>query len=220
MKHITFYLDFISPYAYLAFEKLPEALMGHSYHVSYKPILFAALLKHHGQLGPAEIPGKREWTYRQVLWLARQNGVDLRLPVQHPFNPLGPLRLAVACGHDGLANRYVCETIFRHVWQGVTDAADAQRLQALRTELTPARDVGSDAVKAQLKASTDDAMAKGVFGVPTFEVDGKLFWGFDALPMLAAYLGGDEALEGEWLAGLRPTRYSTPQLSPGLRPPP
>ena len=59
MKHITFYLDFISPYAYLAFEKLPEALMGHSVSVSYKPILFAALLKHHGQLGPAEIPGKR-----------------------------------------------------------------------------------------------------------------------------------------------------------------
>ena len=83
MKHITFYLDVISPYAYLAFEKLPEALAGHSYSVSYKPILFAALLKHHGQLGPAEIPGKREWTYRQVAWLARQNGIDLQMPAQH-----------------------------------------------------------------------------------------------------------------------------------------
>ena len=206
MKHITFYLDFISPFAYLAFEKLPGALMGQSYHVSYKPILFAALLKHHGQLGPAEIPGKREWTYRQVLWLARQHGVDLQLPAQHPFNPLGLLRLALACGRDGLANRYVCETIFRHVWLGGADASDTQRLQALTTQLAPQRDPNGEAVKSQLKANTGQAIARGVFGVPTFEVDGKLFWGFDALPMLTAYLEGDAAFEDEWLAGLRPTR--------------
>jgi 2-hydroxychromene-2-carboxylate isomerase len=198
MKHITFYLDFISPYAWLAFEKLPEALMGHSYSVSYKPILFAALLKHHGQLGPAEIPGKREWTYRQVLWLARQNGVDLQLPAQHPFNPLGLLRLAVACGEAGLPNRYVCETLFKHVWQGGQDAADAQRLQAMAEQLKPARATDSPEVKAQLKAHTDEAIALGVFGVPTFEVDGKLFWGFDALPMLKAYLAGDDWFEGAW----------------------
>ena len=220
MKHITFYLDFISPYAYLAFEKLPQALQGLSYRVSYKPILFAALLKHHGQLGPAEIPGKREWTYRQVLWLARQHGVDLQLPAQHPFNPLGLLRLALACGRDGLANRYVCETIFRHVWQGGADAADTQRLHALTTQLALEHNPDSETVKALLRANTEQAIAQGVFGVPTFEVDGKLFWGFDALPMLTAYLNGDAALEDEWLAGLRPTQHSTPRLSPGLRPAP
>jgi 2-hydroxychromene-2-carboxylate isomerase len=214
MKHITFYLDFISPYAYLAFEKLPEALMGHSVQVSYKPILFAGLLEHHGQLGPAEIPGKREWTYRQVLWLARQHGVDLQLPAQHPFNPLGLLRLALACGQGGLANRYVCETIFRHAWQGGADAADGQRLQALTTQLAPENNPGSEAVKALLRANTEQAIVQGVFGVPTFEVDDKLFWGFDALPMLTAYLEGDKALEGEWRAGLRPTQQSAPRLSP------
>lgn len=198
MKHITFYLDFISPYAWLAFDKLPEALMGHSYRVSYKPILFAALLKHHGQLGPAEIPGKREWTYRQVLWLARQNGVNLQLPAQHPFNPLGLLRLALACSESGLPNRYVCETIFRHVWQGGQDAADAQRLQALTAQLAPTRDVNDDLAKAQLRGNTGDAIASGVFGVPTFEVDGKLFWGYDALPMLKAYLDGDAWFDNMW----------------------
>jgi len=198
MKHITFYLDFISPYAYLAFEKLPEALMGHSVSVSYKPLLFAALLKHHGQLGPAEIPGKREWTYRQVLWLARQNGIDLQLPVQHPFNPLGLLRLALACSDTGQPNRYVCETIFRHVWQGGQDAADAQRLQTLTAQLAPMRDVNDELAKIQLRSNTDDAIAKGVFGVPTFEVDGKLFWGLDALPMLKAYLDGDASFDSDW----------------------
>jgi 2-hydroxychromene-2-carboxylate isomerase len=214
MKQITFYLDFISPYAYLAFEKLPEALMGHSVQVSYKPILFAGLLKHHGQLGPAEIPGKREWTYRQVLWLARQHGVDLQLPAQHPFNPLGLLRLALACGQGSLANRYVCETLFRHVWQGGGDAADGQRLQVLTAQLAPEQNTSSEAVKNQLRINSEQAIASGVFGVPTFEVDGKLFWGFDALPMLTAYLECETALEDAWLAGLRPTRHSTPRLSP------
>ena len=118
MKHITFYLDFISPYAYLAFEKLPVALMGYSYSVTYKPMLFAALLKRHGQLGPAEIPSKRDWTYRQVLWLARQQGLELQMPASHPFNPLTLLRLAVAAPQQGDPNRYVCEAVLRHVWQG------------------------------------------------------------------------------------------------------
>ena len=198
MKHITCYLDFISPYTYLAFEKLPEALMGHSYRMTYKPILFAALLKHHGQLGPAEIAPKRDWTYRQVLWQAHVQGVDLQLPASHPFNPLALLRLAVACQADGLPNRYVCETIFRHVWQGGAQATDPLRLQALTETLAPARAVNSDEVKAQLKANTDEALALGVFGVPTFAVEGKLFWGLDALPMLRAYLSGDPWFEGAW----------------------
>jgi len=201
MKHLTFYLDFISPYAYLAFEQLPQALLGFSYSVSYRPVLFAGLLKQHGQLGPAEIAGKREWTYRQVLWLARQAGVPMQLPTQHPFNPLALLRLALACSHDRQPNRYVCETILRHVWRDGGDATDPQRLQRLADVLKPARDVASAEVKAQLKANTDEAIACGAFGVPTIEVDGKLFWGYDALPMLAAYLRNDPWFEGpDWSA--------------------
>lgn len=198
MKHITFYLDFISPYAYLAFERLPIALMGHSYSVRYKPILFGAVLKHHGQLGPAEIAPKRDWTYRQVLWLARALGVDLQMPASHPFNPLPLLRLAVACSGQGEPNRYVCETLFKHVWQGGAPADDAARLAALTAQLNPARSAQDATVKDQLKAHTDEALALGVFGVPTFEVDGKLFWGLDALPMLAAYLAGDPWFEAPW----------------------
>jgi 2-hydroxychromene-2-carboxylate isomerase len=198
MKQITCYLDFISPYAYLAFEQLPEALMGHSYSVRYKPILFAALLKHHGQLGPAEIAPKRDWTYRQVLWQAHTLGLELQLPASHPFNPLTLLRLALACDAQGEPNRYVCETIFRHVWCGGAEAADAQRLQALTQQLAPPRDANGEAVKAQLKSHTEEAIGLGVFGVPTFAVDDKLFWGLDALPMLNAYLAGDPWFAGAW----------------------
>ena len=198
MKQITFYLDFISPFAWLAFEQLPVALTGISYSVIHKPVLFGAILKHHGQLGPAEIAPKRDWTYRHVLWLAHSLGVPLQMPASHPFNPLGLLRLAVACDPNGTPNRYVCETLFRHVWCGGAEASDAARLQAVTDQLAPTRASGSDAVKAQLKTNTDEAIARGVFGVPTLEVDGKLFWGVDALPMLRAYLLGDAWFEGGW----------------------
>ena len=199
MKHITFTFDFISPYAYLAFEELPAALQGTSYTVDYRPVLFAGFLKHHGQLGPAEIPPKRDWTYRQVLWLAHANGIPLQMPAAHPFNPLGLLRLALACGKDGSVNRHVAETLFRHVWRGGADAADAARLAALQAQLQPARDPAGDAVKAELKSHTEAAIARGLVGVPTCEVDGKAFWGFDGLAMLRAYLDGDAFFtSGAW----------------------
>ena len=191
MKRITFHLDFISPYAYLAFEALPDALMGLSYSVSYKPVFLGALLKHNGMLGPAEVPPKRDWIYRHVQWLAHCQHVPLDMPAAHPFNPLGLLRLAVAAAPDGKPNRYVCETLFRHVWIGGADAADPVRLGEVTRELSPQRDPGSAEVKDQLKAHADEAIAQGVFGVPAFEVDGKVFWGLDALPMLRAYLDGD-----------------------------
>lgn len=196
MKHIDFYLDFISPYAYLAFEKLPEALLGISHSMTCKPVLLAGLLGHHGQLGPAEIAPKRDWTYRQVLWLAHTHGVELALPVRHPFNPLGLLRLAVACDAMGEPNRYVCETIFHHVWRGGADAACPERLATLTALLAPRRPGDDAAVKARLRAHTDEALALGLFGVPSFVVDGRVFWGFDALPMLRAYLLGDPWFDG------------------------
>lgn len=199
MKHITFHFDFISPYAYLAFEKLPEVLKGLSYRLDYRPLLFAGLLKHHGQLGPAEIAPKRDWTYRQALWLAHTHGIPMQMPAAHPFNPLPLLRLALACGQDGLVNRYVAEAVFRHVWRGGADAADPRRLAELAAQLQPARDAAGDAVKAELKANTDAAIARGLFGVPTCEVDGRLFWGFDGLAVLRDWLDGKEWFaSGAW----------------------
>ena len=199
MKQITFFLDFISPYAYLAFKALPQALEGLSYGVRYQPVFLGGLLKAKQQMGPAEIPMKREWVYRQSQWLAQAQGVRLDLPAAHPFNPLGLLRLAVASDPQGNPNRYVCETLFRHVWEGGQDAADAQRLQALTTELAPARDPNSDEVRDQLKAHTYSAIAQGVFGVPSYALDGQVFWGLDALPMLRSCVAGDAWFSGpQW----------------------
>jgi 2-hydroxychromene-2-carboxylate isomerase len=201
MKTIEFYLDFISPYAWLGFDALPQALQGISHRVVHKPVLFAAMLKHHGQLGPAEIPSKRDWTYRQVLWQAKLQGTPLQLPALHPFNPLGLLRLATACDADGQPSRFVCEQVFRHVWCSGLDAADPQRLAQLTARLLPVRGPSDADVKQALQAHTDEALAQGVFGVPSFRVDDKVFWGQDALPMLRAYLQGAPWFEGpDWQA--------------------
>jgi len=209
MKRIDCYLDFISPYAYLAFEQLPRALEGLGYEVTYRPVLFAGLLKQHGQLGPAEIAPKRDWTYRQVLWLAQQHGIAMQLPAAHPFNPLGLLRLAWACARQGTPSRYVCETIFHHVWRSGATADDAARLAALSQALAPARDPAGDEARQALRDATDAALRAGVFGVPSFVVDDRLFWGFDALPMLRAQLAGDAALDEIWQAADR--------VGPGIR---
>ena len=155
-------------------------------------MLFAGLLQHWGNKGPAEIEPKRAWTFRHVAWLAQRHGIAMQTPATHPFNPLPLLRLALACG----PNRRVVEALFRHVWVGGADPADAARLAELTTALAPARDPAGADVKAELRAATNAAIAAGVFGVPSFEHDGRVFWGVDALDMLrdalqgAAWFGG------------------------------
>jgi len=214
-RQIAFYLDFISPYAYLAFHDCPKALAGLDVEIYYQPILFGALLQRHGQLGPAEISGKREWTYRQVLWLAQQQGCDLRLPSQHPFNPLALLRLAVASLSGAPSDRAICQQIFEYVWASGLDPSDAERFQGLSDALNPPSDPASETVKRRLRVATESALQDGVFGVPTFAVDGKLFWGRDALPMLRDYLMGAAWFgSGQWEAcaslpiGIQRTRIS------------
>jgi len=200
MKQITFYLDFISPYAWLAFERLPQELEGLSYHVRYRPVLLGALLQQYGNPGPAGIPPKRDWTYRHVSWLGHAQGCGLDMPAEHPFNPLPLLRLALACSDDGCINRFVAHAVLRHVWIGGQDALEPSRLDALRSvlrdQLRPDPDGTGATAKALLRANTDEAAARGVFGVPAWEVGGRLFWGLDGLPMLRAYLAGDPWFEG------------------------
>ncbi len=192
MKTIVFHFDPISPFVHLAFHRLPEVLQGCSYEVEYRPVLFAGLLKHWGHKGPAEIEPKRAWTFRHVHWLAQQQGLAMQTPLQHPFNPLPLLRLALAAG----PNRQVVEAVLAHVWQGGGDANDPARLAALRERLAPARDPDGDDVKAQLRQLTGQAVAEGLFGVPTLTLQGRHFWGLDALPMLRDALQG-----GAWFDG-------------------
>jgi len=187
---VSWVFDVISPFAYLAFPQLSR-LPAHV-SVGFVPVLFAGLLQHFGQLGPAEIPSKRRFTYRFVLWRARQLGLPMRMPPAHPFNPLPALRLIIAAGSDRRAAATVLDAVFRDG----RDVADPAVIAALARELGVAdvqAAVDDSTVKQRLRDNTAWASARGVFGVPTLVIGEELFWGHDAFDMALEYLRHPDA---------------------------
>lgn len=196
---LDWYFDFISPFAYLQWRRLRRDHPGVA--LEPKPLLFAAILDHVGQLGPAEIPQKRRHTYRIVLWQARELGIPLRFPPAHPFNPLPALRLCLAAPDRHAA----IDAIFDHLWErglpGDTIDALADIAKALGID-DPAAAIARDEVKRELLANGEEAKALGVFGVPTLRVrdrlgSSELFWGNDATELALAYAGDENALDAE-----------------------
>jgi 2-hydroxychromene-2-carboxylate isomerase len=174
---IVWYFDFISPFAWLQWPRIKA--LAEERTVTLRPILFASVLDQVGQKGPAEIPAKREFIYRHVLWRAQQSGQPLRFPPAHPFNPLAALRLCIAAGSDARA----AEAIFDWIWGQGQPGDTPEALAPVAAQLgiaDAAAAIADPAVKAQLKANFDAAMAERIFGVPTLSLDGRLFWGGDA----------------------------------------
>jgi 2-hydroxychromene-2-carboxylate isomerase len=189
---VRWYFDFVSPYSYIAFTRLNE--LPSEIAVELRPVLFAGLLNHFGQKGPAEVPVKRRWTYRWCTWWAKSLGIPLRFPASHPFNPLHHLRLAIAAGVTPKA----VGRIFEAIWTTGAEVADPAAFKALALALgvDEAR-LASQDVKDALKRNTDEAAARGVFGVPTYEVDGELFWGADAIGFVKAFLADPAVLHND-----------------------
>ena len=179
------YFDFVSPFAFLQSEQL--GTLPPKVSIRYRPVLFAAILDANGQRGPAEIPAKRAFTYRFCLWQAKRLGIAMRFPPEHPFNPLPLLRLAVAC--DSTAA--VVHAIFRFVWRDgrLPDLPIewAELVEMLGSDAAAAN-VDAPEVKSELRRNTDEAIARGVFGVPTLAIGEELFWGADATAMAGDYV--------------------------------
>lgn len=185
MASAEWYFDFVSPFAYLQCEQLTR--LEPTLRIHYRPVLFAGLLKANGQKGPAEIDAKRRFTYRFVVWQARALGIQLKFPAVHPFNPLPLLRLAIAADcHPDAVRR-----IFRFVWRdgrmGDLPIEWAELMSELDVPDAKSR-IDSAEVKQALRRNTDDALARGVFGVPTLAIGEELFWGADATDMAAEYV--------------------------------
>ncbi len=199
MPKAKWYFDFISPFAYLQlarFNELPQDL-----EIDLKPVLFAGLLKHWGHLGPAEIPSKRRFVYRFFRWHAERRGLPFIMPPSHPFNPLPALRLALAAGPDLPTVR----AIFHHIYGegNQPDAADA--ISAMANQLgieDVVAELSDPFIKEALRNNTNEALKAGVFGVPTFLVNGELFWGDDATDMLLDYLKNPELFNSGEMARL------------------
>lgn len=199
MPRLTWYFDFISPFSYLQlcrFGELPESAA-----IDYTPVLFAGLLGYWGQKGPAEIAPKRTFTYQYLQWYAEKHGIAFRMPPAHPFNPLKALRLCIALG----PTEGVVRAIFAFLWaegrtlEGNDWPALCEKLHAGDADTL----ITGQAVKDALKKNTEAAAARGVFGVPTFEVDGRLFWGVDATEMLIDYLVRPDAFDSQEMKRVR-----------------
>jgi 2-hydroxychromene-2-carboxylate isomerase len=194
---ISWVFDVISPFAYLGLKQLSQ--LPKDVHVELVPILFAGLLNHHGQIGPAEIVPKRRFTYRFALWRARKMGIPMRFPPTHPFNPLAALRLILASGNEPHAVARVFDAIFA---EG-RDVADSAVIASLAAELgvtNPAVALAAPELKKKLRDNTNWAIEKGVFGVPTLLIGSETFWGHDAFDMALDYLKDPQAFASDTLS--------------------
>jgi len=214
---ISWVFDLISPFSYLSLKQLP--LLPAGTQVELVPVLFAGLLNHYGQLGNAEIPSKRRFTYRFVVWQARKMGVTLKMPPAHPFNPLNALRLVIAAGSD----RRSVETAFDFVFGQGRDVADPVVLADLARELGIAdvqAALNDPDVKQTLRKNTDWAIARGVFGVPTFVAGDELFWGHDAIDMVVDYLRDPAGFEDAEMSRIDtlPVGITRPRVTPTQEP--
>ena len=192
MPAADWYFDFLSPFSYLQlaqFDRLPPDL-----EVTYRPVLFAGLLAHWEHKGPAEIPAKRVQTYRWCHWYAARHGIPFRMPPAHPFNPLRPLRLAVARG----AEPALIRALFDAIWAEGRDPSQDEEWRALagRLGITDADEmIARPEVKAALRRGTEEAAERGVFGIPTFVIGDEVFWGLDTTDLVLDYLNDPTMLK-------------------------
>ncbi len=178
------YFDFISPFSYLQWPQI-RALQA-SITIDPRPVLFGAILDHHGGIGPAEQPAKRRFTYRMAMWQAQQAGLPMRFPPTHPFNPILALRLCLAAGNTPQA----ITAIFDWIWgQGrAVDSPGAIAPLAMSLGIEDLAALSADAVKKALRENFDRAIAAQVFGVPSLVANTEVFWGNDATPLFRAWL--------------------------------
>ena len=186
-KTLDFYFDFGSPTAYLAWTQLPAICAQTGTELVYKPMLLGGVFQATGNHSPVQIPAKGSYMFQDLARFARRYGVPLRLNPHFPVNTLLLMR-----GATGLQMRadprftdYVA-AMFRAMW------VDARNMGDLAVAGATLAEAGVDAaallalanepaVKEQLKADTQAAVARGVFGAPTMFVGADMFWGQDRL---------------------------------------
>lgn len=201
MRQITFYYDLISPFAHVALKRL--AGLPADVEVRPVPVLLGALLAHWGQRGPAEIAPKRLHTYRLAVHLAASHGIAMRFPPRHPFNPLSALRILAGADADLAMVGRAFDFVFGR--GGAVDTPDGLAAFAAAVG-APVALATDDGAKARLRATTDEALARGVFGVPTFCIAAgnghELFWGVDSMGMLGDWLADADLFQKEPYAHL------------------
>jgi len=205
-KHVDFYFDYLSPYAYFAWRQIVPLCERAQVELRIHPVVFGKLLDHWGQRGPAEIPPKREFVYKYCYRYAHLHGFAFNPPKYHPFNPLHALRLSlreVSADHQ----RQVITAIFEAGWSQGQDIGEPSELVALVDALGLAgtqfvEQTATPAIKEALQHETQEAIARGVFGVPTMMVGEQLFWGNDQFEHIVLCLEDQDPLDQAKVAAM------------------
>jgi 2-hydroxychromene-2-carboxylate isomerase len=191
VKELVFYYDFSSPYAYLGATQVEHVAREQGARVVWRPILVGALFN---QIGTPTVPlddfpvAKRAYMLRDLMHWAAHWGVPFRWPSRFPMRTVAPLRLALAVDAAGGDVAALSLALFRAYWVDDRDISDGNVLREFSA--LPGEAVETPAIKAALRANTDEAIAAGVCGVPSFKVREHLFWGQDRLDLVARTLAG------------------------------
>jgi len=203
MKTITFYFDYLSPFSYFAWLKIKDIK---EFNIDYRPVALGPLLNHWGIKGPGEVEPKREFLLKQCLRYSVKNKLSFTTPKSHPFNSLYALRLSVSSA-AGPNQSDVIKALWKAGWQDRIDMGEPDELvKALNDSGLPGGELYeksfSREAKQELKANIQSAINDGAWGVPSFVVDGELFWGNDAIADLLAFIKGEDPLDRAKLANL------------------
>lgn len=196
-KTIDFYFDFSSSYSYVAHKKIQELAEKFGRTINWKPIALGAIFKAHGHAPAVGDTAKSHYIRHDVERSAAMNGLPYKWPNPFPYNSMSAARIFwyLADRDEDQALQWAFAVFDASMGQG-RDCSDAEVLGEIAERLGHDRDelleaVNRDEVKQMLKNVTGEAMERGVFGAPTFFVDGEMFWGADRLQQIEQRLGQD-----------------------------
>lgn len=197
---IRFWFDFASPYAYLSAARIRPLADAAGVPIDWRPFLLGPIFQaaSGGASGRQPMsPAARTYKWRDLERAAARHGLPYRLPAKYPPDGLKAARIALAALDEGWGEAWI-GACFRAAYVEDLDLADPATLSAIAVRLGREGDAlaahaADPALKARLRASTEEAMAAGVFGAPAFVVDGappELFWGDDRLEQALDWAAG------------------------------
>lgn len=191
-KTVEFYYDVGSPAAYLAWTQLPGLVAEYNGTLVYKPMLLGGVFKATGNRSPIEVAAKGRWMNADLQRFAARYGVPFNRNPHFPINTLQLMRGATAALEDGDIETYNA-AVFPAIWveaKNMNDpliVADVLRHAGIDADRFAHR-IAEDAVKDRLKAVTEEAVERGVFGAPTMFIGDEMFFGQDRLDFVAERL--------------------------------
>lgn len=186
-KSVDFYYDFVSSASYLAYKRLPAMIKAAGGHIVWKPMLLGGVFKAVGNSSPAAIAAKGKWLFDDMKRTADKHGFAFAVNPAFPLNTVMALRGAIATERidPALLPRYM-ETMFDAAWANGDDLSKPEVVMELLEKADmPAGEIANmaqdQAIKDELRANTEEAVARGTFGAPTFFVNGEMHWGQDRI---------------------------------------